>query len=79
MIYKTLRPLVLVLIKTRIRKALTDALQTGREYVDEEPVEVKGCLGAAWMRAGEQQEHGRGVKNGTLLITLACAPSIRLY
>jgi len=47
LLYKTLRPLATGLVKKQISKAITDAITTGFEYVDEQLVQVRDRMAEA--------------------------------
>ncbi|KAG8928965.1 hypothetical protein FRC02_006163 [Tulasnella sp. 418] len=47
MLYKTLKPLATGLVKKQIAKAITDAITTGFEYVDEQLVQVRDRMAEA--------------------------------
>ncbi|KAG9010125.1 hypothetical protein FRB94_004366 [Tulasnella sp. JGI-2019a] len=47
LLYKTLKPLATGLVKKQIAKAITDAIRTGLEYVDEQLVQVRDRMAEA--------------------------------
>ncbi|KAG8861957.1 hypothetical protein FRB96_002400 [Tulasnella sp. 330] len=47
LLYKTLKPLATGLVKKQIAKAITDAITTGLEYVDEQLVQVRDRMAEA--------------------------------
>ncbi|KAG8905215.1 hypothetical protein FRB99_000484 [Tulasnella sp. 403] len=61
LLYKTLKPLATGLVKKQISKAITDAIRTGFEYVDEQLVQVRDRMAEA--KASDDSSRKEVLKN----------------